>query len=166
MFELKPLSPGTIDAALEKAERYRLLNEPWEAESICLDVLNVDPDHQDALVMLLLALTDQFGHGPASLVRDARSVLRRITDDYKRAYYEGILCERQGKALLDRQATGSGPNVYEWIRDAMDCYERASAIRPPGNDDAVLRWNTCVRVLERHPDVRPSTHAYEPLTLE
>ena len=166
MFELKPLSSGTIDAALEKAERYRLLNEPWEAESICLDVLNVDPAHQDALVMLLLALTDQFAHGPASLVRNAREVLRRITDDYQRAYYEGIICERQGKALLDRQAPGSGPTVYEWIRDAMECYERAIAIRPPGNDDAVLRWNTCVRVLQRHPEMRPAAHAYEPLTLE
>jgi hypothetical protein len=166
MFELKPLSPGSIDAALEKAERYRLLNESWEAESICLDVLNVVPAHQDALVMLLLALTDQFGHGPSSLVRDARGVLRRITDDYQRAYYEGILCERQGKALLDRQATGSGATAYEWIRDAMDCYERAIGMRSPGNDDAVLRWNTCVRVLERHPDLRPREHSYEPLTLE
>ncbi|HTI38825.1 MAG TPA: hypothetical protein VL484_14775 [Vicinamibacterales bacterium] len=166
MFELKPLSPGGIDAALEKAERYRLLNEPWEAESICLDVLNVDPGRQEAVIMLLLALTDQFGHGPASLVRHAREVLYQISDDYQRAYYEGILCERQGKALLDRQSPGAGPNVYEWIRDAMDCYEKAAAIRPPGNDDALLRWNTCVRVLDRHPDVRPGTVDYQPLTLE
>ena len=166
MFELKPLSPGSVDAALEKAERYRLLNEPWEAESICLDVLNVEPGHQDALVMLLLALTDQFGHCPSSIVRQAREVLQRITDNYRRAYYEGILCERQGKALLDRQAPGSGPNVYEWIRDAMDCYERAAAIRPSGNDDALLRWNTCVRVLDRHPDVRPNAEVYQPVSSE
>lgn len=166
MFELKPLSPGSIDAALEKAERYRLLNEPWEAESICLDVLNVEPGHQDALVMLLLALTDQFGHCHSSIVRQAREVLQRITDGYRRAYYEGIFCERQGKALLDRQAPGSGPNVYEWIRDAMDCYERAAAIRPVGNDDALLRWNTCVRVLDRHPDVRPNAEVYQPVSSE
>jgi hypothetical protein len=166
MFELKPLSPGSIDAALEKAERYRLLNEPWEAESICLDILNVEPAHQDALVMLLLALTDQFGHCPSSIVRQAREVLHRITDHYRRAYYEGILCERQGKALLDRQAPGSGPTVYEWIRDAMDCYERAAELRPEGNDDAVLRWNTCVRVLDRHPEVRPVAEVYQPVSLE
>jgi hypothetical protein len=166
MFELKPLSPGSIDAALEKAEHYRLLNEPWEAESICLDVLNVDPNQQDALILLALSLTDQFGHGPTSLVRQAREVLRRVTDEYRRCYYEGIVCERQGKALLDRQATGSGSTVYEWIRDAMEHYERAAGIRPSGNDDALLRWNTCVRVLERHPDIRPASMDYQPLTLE
>ena len=49
MFELKLLSTGAIPAALAQAERYRLLNEPGEAESICLDVLRVDPEHQDAL---------------------------------------------------------------------------------------------------------------------
>ena len=60
MFQLKPLHKDAIPAALAKAERYRLLNEPGEAESICLDVLQVDPGSQDALVMLILALTDQF----------------------------------------------------------------------------------------------------------
>ena len=38
-----------MPAALEKALRYRLLNEPVEAESICRDVLEVDPDNQAAL---------------------------------------------------------------------------------------------------------------------
>jgi len=42
-FELKTLSPESVPRALAKAERYRLLNEPVEAESICLDVLAVDP---------------------------------------------------------------------------------------------------------------------------
>ena len=64
-FDLKPISAAGIGEALEKAERYRLLNEPSLAESICLDVLRIDPENQHALVMLLLALTDQFGHGAA-----------------------------------------------------------------------------------------------------
>src|SRR5262245_5730837 len=57
MFEPKPISRDAIPAALAKAERYRLLNEPLEAESICLDVLQIDGANQDAIVMLLLALT-------------------------------------------------------------------------------------------------------------
>ena len=60
MFELKTLSKSAVPAALAQAERYRLLNEPAEAESICLDVLRVEPDNQDALVTLVLSLTDQF----------------------------------------------------------------------------------------------------------
>src|SRR5205809_2184265 len=36
-----------------KAERYRLLNEPGEAESICLDILVVDPENQHAIIMLI-----------------------------------------------------------------------------------------------------------------
>ena len=48
MFDLKPLSKDAIESALAKAERHRFLNEPDEAESICLDVLEVDPDNQPA----------------------------------------------------------------------------------------------------------------------
>ena len=60
MFELKTLSPEGVPAALEKALRYRMLNEPEQAESICEDVLRLEPDNQEALVMLILALTDRF----------------------------------------------------------------------------------------------------------
>lgn len=48
VFELKPLSKKAIPRAIEKADRYRLLNEPSDAESICLDVLAVDPENQRA----------------------------------------------------------------------------------------------------------------------
>ena len=61
MFELKSISTQAIARAIVKAERYRLLNEPQEAESICRDILTVDPENQEALVMLLLSITDQFG---------------------------------------------------------------------------------------------------------
>jgi len=71
VFTLKLLHKEGIPAALDKAERYRLLNEPAEAESICLDVLAIEPDHQQALITLLLALTDQFEQGIAD--RQARA---------------------------------------------------------------------------------------------
>jgi hypothetical protein len=155
VFELKRLSPSAIPQALAKAERYRLLNESWEAESICLDILAVDPTHEDATITLILAISDQFGLRGAEAVERARALLPTLKDDYHRAYYEGIICERRAKAVLDAGHAGSGGAVYEWLRDAMDCFERAAAHRPRDNDDAILRWNTCVRMLERHRHVQP-----------
>jgi len=156
MFELKTLSPDAIPAALAQAERYRLLNEPAEAESICLDILRIDAGHQDALITFVLALTDQFPDGPqARAAAEADKALARITDDYKRAYYSGIVRERRGKAVLRSDRPGSGRSAQEWLREAMTCYERAEAIRPPGNDEAVLRWNTCARLMESIPPTEP-----------
>lgn len=166
MFTLKPLAPAAIPQALAKAERYRLLDEPWEAESICLDVLDVDPDNQEAIVMLILALTDQFRHHSAEGTDRARALLPKLRQDYHRAYYEGIICERRARALLEADHAGSASAVYEWLRDAMECFDRAAANRPPGNDEAILRWNTCVRLLARYPQLRPSEESYEPQMLE
>ena len=167
MFNLKPLSQDGVPGALAKAERYRLLNEPGLAESICLDVLNVDPENQQALVMLLLALTEQFRHGPPDLVSRARDVLPRLQAEYSRAYYAGIICERRARALIEQGALGFGTMAYDWLREAMSRYEDAEIIRPPDNDDAVLRWNTCARLLNLHPHVKPrAEEVEEPLFLE
>lgn len=152
-FELKPLSSAAIPAALEKAHRYRLLNEPWQAESICEDVLRVDPQNQTALVTLLLAITDQFGE-QVSCAR-AREVLASMHGEYERAYYAGIISERSARARMREALPGSNFKVYEDFADAMRSYERAEAVRPEGNDDAVLRWNTCARTLASHHDLRP-----------
>jgi hypothetical protein len=153
MFELKPLSKDAVVAALAKAERYRLLNEPGEAESICLDVLETDPENQAARVALLLALTDQFVEEGEAYLR-AREVLSGIADEYERSYYGGIIAERRAKAQLQRRS-GTSAGAYEWVLEAMKYYERAEALRPPGNDDALLRWNACVRFLARHRHLRP-----------
>ena len=166
-FELKTLSPEALPRALEKAERYRLLNEPGEAESICLDVLDVDPGNQEALVTLLLALTEQFGTDPASTVPHARAVIDRMHDEYARAYYSGIVFERRAKVQLRSNVPGSGPRIYAWLREAMDWYEKAESMRPVGNDDAVLRWNACARLLMRdHHLVPAGEEQTEPLLLE
>jgi len=155
MFELKPLHKDSIPAALEKAMRYRLLNEPVEAESICLDVLAVDPENQEALVTLLLALTDQFEQHLRTSFRQAREVLARIEDEYSRLYYDGIICERRAKAHQRRGGPGSGHVTYEWFVQAMERFEQAARLSPPGNDDAILRWNTCARIITRHPQLKP-----------
>jgi hypothetical protein len=161
MFELKPITLAGVPAALQKAERYRLLNDSWAAESICLDILAVDPDNQQALITLLLARTDQFAETGGGADR-AREVLPRLTDEYKRAYYAGIISERRARAQLRAATPGSGAMAYDWLREAMQWYERAEAMRPAGNDEAVLRWNTCVRILESSHVVAPREEEYEP----
>ncbi|HZS05388.1 MAG TPA: hypothetical protein VFD58_11180 [Blastocatellia bacterium] len=150
MFELKTISREAIPQALERAERYRLLNDPGEAESICLDVLAVDPENQQALVTMLLAITDRYGKGYAVGDTRARELVPRLKDEYQRAYYSGIICERRAKAILYSGVPGAAYDAYEWMREAMSWYEKAEAIRPPGNDAAVLRWNTCARMIMRN----------------
>ena len=163
--ELKLLSNSAIPAALAQAQRYRLLNEPAEAESICHDILRIDPANQEALVILVLAYTDEFGEGSiARVAAEADKAVERITDEYKRWYYSGIIRERRGKAELRHDRPGSGRSVREWLRNAMACYERAESMRPEGNDEALLRWNTCARILmtvpASEPDV-PEFHAVQ-----
>jgi hypothetical protein len=165
MFDLKLLSQDAIPAAMERAERYRLLNEPRSAESICRDVLRVDPDHREAQINLILSLTDQFSddlHG----FQEARDAAADLSDQYARDYYSGIVRERRGYAQLGRGGPGAGCVVYEQLRDAMEAYERAEAVCPPGNDDAILRWNTCARVIMHHDNIRPEENVVIPTELE
>ena len=150
MIELKPLSREAIPAALERATRYRLLNEPAEAESICLDVLRTDPDNQQALVILLLALTDRFSKGYGVSDTQVQELLPRLRSEYEQSYYAGIILERRAKAQLHHGGPGAGFNAYELFREAMAWFEKAEKIRPAGNDDALLRWNTCARIVTRN----------------
>jgi hypothetical protein len=155
MFELKPLSSEAIAGALAKAERYRLLNEAEEAESICLDVLAVDTANQQALATLILAITDQFRDDVSGNVARAQSLLPRLADEYSRAYFAGIIHERRAKAGLHQRGLEPRYGLYEWLAAAMRDFERAAAIRPAGNDDAILRWNACARTLMRYPQLQP-----------
>ncbi len=161
MPELKTLSEEAIPAALEKAERYRFLNEPAEAESICLDVLKIAPDNQEALITLLLAVTDRFAKGYGVSDTQARELLGKITGEYERAYYSGIVSERRAKMKLSQTGHGS-TFAYDLFREAMECYEKAEAIRPAENDDALLRWNTCARIIERNKLVPRVEEHFEP----
>ncbi len=166
MQQLKRLSRDAVPAALEKVERYRLLNEPSAAESICLDVLEVEPNNQAALVMLILALTDQFPEGIGNRATRVKQLIPSLEGDYERAYYEGILHERRGRAELRSDRPGTGVVAYEWFRSAMACYERAEPLRPPGNDEVLLRWNACARDLERCPAPQETADEQEPQLLE
>jgi len=167
MFEVKTLSNEAVPDALAQAERYRLLNEPAEAESICLDILKIDPNQQDALTTLILACSDQFDD--SYIVRamsQAERALRSIKDEYKRLYLTGIIRERRGKAELRQDRPGSGGSAQQLLREAMSFYERAEAIHPPGTDEALLRWNTCARILMNLPTHGPDIHEYNAIQSE
>lgn len=150
MFELKSLHTEAVSAALEKAKHYRLLNEPGAAESICLDVLATDPENQEAIVLLVLAMSDRFAKGYAVGDSGIQDYLARIADEYRRAYYTGIVYERRAKAVLKQETYGADSAAFELFRQAMNWFEKAEAIRPAGNDDAILRWNGCARIIMRN----------------
>jgi len=166
VFALKPISRDSIEGSLAKAERYRLLNEPSEAESICRDILAVDPANREARVSLILALTDQINQDNRAFSNALRAI-SGLETAYDRAYYSGIAWERRAKARHSEGAKGSGGDVYEWLVNALHQFEEAERLRPPGNDDALLRWNTCVRFLDGHQELRPKTKdVHEPILSE
>lgn len=153
MYDLKLLTREAIPAALGKAERYRLLNQPWEAESIYLDILQIEPDNQDALIGGVLAATDQFEDDLGGSTARARELLPRIRDEYERTYYAALICERRAKAVLSAGRANAGGAAHSLIEEALSLYDRAERIRPEGNDDTLLRWNACVRLTRRHQHV-------------
>jgi hypothetical protein len=156
MVELKTIKREAVPAALEMAKRYRLLNEPDEAESICLDILAVEPDHQDALITLLLATTDKFfDRGLSPAFEQARDIVAQLNTSYCKSYYSGIIFERRAKYHLRQEAPKSGTIAHEWFVKAMQAYGEALAGCDPDNQDAVLRWNSCARFINHHPEVTP-----------
>ncbi|NNE99841.1 MAG: hypothetical protein HKN25_12540 [Pyrinomonadaceae bacterium] len=148
MFELKDLHEEAIPAALERAKHYRLLNEPGAAESICLDILKIDAENQEVLVTLVLAMSDRFAKDYTVSDAKIKDYVGRISDDYMRTYYTGIIYERRAKACLTSGPAGSESTAFELFSQAMDWFEKAEAVRPAGNDDAILRWNGCARIIQ------------------
>lgn len=163
MFTPKPISQPTIEAALAKAERYRMLNEPREAESISLDILATSPGDQRALVTLLLSITDQFKDDLLPNVRRAQTLLNRLDGDYARYYYTGIITERWAKVLLANDVLCKDRRVHDQLKEAMDWYEKAEAVRPPDNEDSILRWNACARMVESRLEGMSGEHRLEDL---
>ncbi len=166
-FRLKSIHKDTVKSALKKAGWYRALNEPLEAESICRDVLAVEPDNQEALATLLLALSDQFARRLGPCFREAKELVPRLDDEYERAYYAGLIAERRAKCQYQRGRPGGGHLAYQGLREAMEFYEAAETLRPAGNDDAALRWNTCARLIDSNPGITPSSETFrDPVELE
>ena len=147
MFELKKLGKEAIPAAIEKAKQYRLLNEPGAAESICLDILEIEPENQEALVIIILAMTDRLNRDYSVGDSQIKTYLDKLSDDFQKAYYNGIVFERRAKAILRRNSIGNEATIYELFRQAMDCFEKAENLSSDQNDNALLRWNACARII-------------------
>lgn len=163
-FQIKSIRRESVAHSLEMARRYRLLNEPTQAESICLDILALEPDNEAARVELVLTMSDQFAGTRKSPRRsDIIAHIDLLSNEYERLYYKGLVCEREGMAFLQRGHAAAF--AYDGLRDAMECYEQAEKLRPPGNDDAILRWNACVRAIQRE-QLKPPVDYREPTQLE
>lgn len=148
MFEIKKISKDSIPSAMSRAEHYRLLNEPRQAESICRDILSVDPGHQDAILNLILSLTDQFGINANVSNSETKELCTRLDSEYKQNYYRGLVEERLGRAALRRATPRVKHIAYELYVKAMNYYELAEKCHPEDNEESVLRWNACVRAIQ------------------
>ena len=157
--KLKPISKDGITQAISRIQLYRYLNEPEEAESICRDILATAPDHQMALRLLAMTITDQFTGDPTDRFAEAQGLLNSLTDPYERLYFTGLLYERKAKAQL--QAGRPHAALMPLFEEAMRCFAEAEKIRPSGNDDAILRWNRCVRLLESLPGADLEEEAFD-----
>ena len=144
-YVIKRIHPSGVAAALQKADKYRELNQPAEAESICRDVLDVAPDNQLALRTLGLALTDRFEPAAGARFAEAQEVFSRLGDPYEQAFYGGLVCERQAKVQLAAHFPVN--SVRPLFERALAGYAEAERHQPRGNDAAILRWNSCVRAL-------------------
>ena len=154
-YALKRLSHANLEAAIAQAAHYRDLNQPEEAESICRDVLDVEPKNQHALRLLGLAITDQFHGTWVGLFERASEVFALLESEYERTYYSGIAWERSAKAHLER---GEGHSALAAFEHALRLFAKAESLRPE-SPDPVLRWNRCVRLLETHPVLKAALRA-------
>lgn len=145
---LHDIHAESIELALDRARQYRSLLEPEIAESICLDILNIEPDNQAALVVYILALTDQISiSGSQSPFQDIDAAIARLTSEYQQIYYTGIVLERRARFMLTQPM--SRAFAYDYFIKALECYQQAEHMRPNHNDEAILRWNSCVRTIQR-----------------
>ena len=166
MEPLKTIAEEAVPAALERAKQYRLLNEPEQTESICLDILEVSPDSRETRILLLLALTDQFDARLTAAFQDAMDAAAQLEGAYERTYYQGVIFERRARAHFRCASPQCGNVAYGWFQKALEAYKEAEAQRPPGNDESLLRWNTCVRMMERYPSIEPELLDTTPQLLE
>ena len=164
MFELKKISPQYISNALMKAEKYRYMNHPKTSESICRDVLEIKPEHQEAIILLIISISEQFADRKkySASLRNAQEWLPLIEDEYKKIYLSGLILERWAKANIHILA---GADLYEFFQEAMDFYAKAEKIRPVEDESCILHWNLCIRLMELNPHIKPrqdesGAHAY------
>jgi tetratricopeptide (TPR) repeat protein len=146
--KLHDIHADSIELALDKARQYRSLLEPEIAESICLDILHIDPDNQPALVVYILALSDQLHHaGKKTQVQAIEMAIQKLRSRYQQFYYTGLLHERRARFMLTQSM--ARVFAYDYFIEALQFYQKAEKIRPDHNDESILRWNSCIRTIEK-----------------
>ena len=103
----------------------------------------------------MLAITDQFGANNSSFYTEANKLCNQLQNEYERYYYQGIIEERSGKAVLKRSSPRVTYIAYEYYRNAMHFFEKADKISSEDNQDAILRWNACIRGIQEF-NLKPS----------
>jgi tetratricopeptide (TPR) repeat protein len=106
-----------------------------------------------------LAITDQFQGALSDGFREAQTCFEKLSSAYERSYYQGILYERRAKAQL--RAGHMAHSLRASFENAMHCFEEAEKIRPQGNDDALLRWNRCLRLMQTIPELTGESELFE-----
>lgn len=150
---------SAVAEALQKAQQYRSLLEPEIAESICLDALNIDPDNQAVLVVYILALLDQISRSEnQSQIKTIERTIEQLTSQYQRYYYTGLLNERRARHLLTQAMSHSF--AYDYFIEALRFYQHAIDRCPEKNDEAILRWNSCIRTIEKE-KLKPRRDSYD-----
>jgi hypothetical protein len=126
---LHDIHNDSIELALDKARQYRSLLEPEIAESICLDILHIDPENQQALVVYILALSDQLHHaGKKTQVQAIEEAVQKLQSRYQQHYYTGLLHERRARFMLTQSM--ARVFAYDYFIEALQFYEKAEKIRP------------------------------------
>ncbi|MEC7596311.1 MAG: hypothetical protein VYD29_04205 [Pseudomonadota bacterium] len=146
--EYHKIDKGSIEDVLERAKQYRSLLQPDMAISICMDIFAVDKNNQEALVIYILALTDQLSQSESKVhQKKITDSIKRLDSKFLQHYYSGIFFERQARSLLKHSMSRSF--AYEAFIEAIAEFEIAEKMAPEHCADPILRYNSCIRTIKK-----------------
>ena len=158
--EYHKIDKDSIEDVLERAKQYRSLLQPDMAISICLDIFAVDEKNQEALIIYILALTDQLSQSESKVHhKKITDSIQKLDSKFLQHYYSGIFLERQARSLLKHSMSRSF--AYDAFIEAISEFEIAEKMAPPHCADPVLRYNSCVRTIKKE-NLQPRQEFDEP----
>ena len=146
--EYHKIDKDSIEDVLERAKQYRSLLQPDMAISICMDIFAVDKNNQEALVIYILALTDQLSQSESKVhQKKITDSIKRLDSKFLQHYYSGIFFARQARSLLKHSMSRSF--AYEAFIEAIAEFEIAEKMAPEHCADPILRYNSCIRTIKK-----------------
>ncbi len=146
--EYHKIDKDSIEDVLERAKQYRSLLQPDMTISICMDIFAVDKNNQEALVIYILALTDQLSQSESKVhQKKITDSIKRLDSKFLQHYYSGIFFERQARSLLKHSMSRSF--AYEAFIEAIAEFEIAEKMAPEHCADPILRYNSCIRTIKK-----------------